>query len=285
MGNSIMDLRREREKYWSASRIDAFVRCPLAYAFRYILHKEPEFVPVAICLGSAVHRCQEMATSMRAEGHPLSREDVAELFSTIWCRQVREEAREILFGEGEDIESTRLSGVAIAECFHDNVDPAEEIVALSEAAAVPLVDGEGDVLPDPLIFEIDLVARTREGEKLIVDWKSAKARWPADKADRELQPAAYVYGYEQLHGERLRFRYDIAIRNKTPVLQQAYTERDDESTVRFVELIKIVSQLTEIGPEVFWPNHHSFTCPTCGYQDACARWHRERSRFAITLAA
>ena len=285
--STITELRAQRERYWSQSRIGLFLMCSLKYAFTYTYKVAAEFTPVALPLGSATHRTLEMLSLTRMEGRTTAREECRALFADLWGRQL-EEDRDIRFGEGRDAESVRKQGMDIIGTFRDNLDESEEVLAVSEAMAVPLVDAAGTVLPDPLIGELDLLVRTGDGRKLIVDWKTSGQRWPTGKngrkgkADQEVQPTAMVYAYQQTHGELPGFRYDIVVKNKRPVMQQIETTRTEDDFYRLVETIKAIERA--IAVEAFVPQP-GFMCCSCQYRGACLRWHRERARVSVRMAA
>ena len=254
--STITDLRQERERYWSQSRIGLFLLCSLKYAFAYVYKAKPEFTSVALPLGSATHRTLEMMALSQKEGQSMPRDDCRDLFAEIWRRQ-QEEDKNIRFGEGEDAETVLNQGMDVVAAFRDGIDESEEVLGVSEAMAVPLIDAAGNVLPDPLIGELDLLVRRGDGQKLIVDWKTSGQRWPITKgrkkgkADIEIQPTAMVYAYRQTHGETPAFRYDIVVKNKTPVLQQVETTRCEDDFHRMVEIIKAID--AAVQAEAFVP--------------------------------
>ena len=285
--STITDLRREREKYWSQSRIGLFLSCSLKYAFGYVYKVEKEFTPLALSFGSAVHRTLEMVAHSRKGGDAMGVDACRDLFAEIWQRQTLED-QNIRFPEGQTADTCRDQGTDIVAVFHSGADEDEEVVSVSEAMAVPLIDGAGNVLPDPLIGEIDLVVRDGSGRKIIIDWKTSAARWPVGKngskgkADTEIQPTALIYSYQQQHGETPVFRYDIAVKNKTPVLQQIETTRKQDDFHRLVEIVKVIERAVQ--EDVFLPQP-GFMCGSCQYSNACKAWHRERAKVSVRMAA
>ena len=286
--STIQDLRAERERYWSQSRVGLFLMCSLKYAFSYIYKLPPEFTPVALPFGSAVHRTLEMLALSRCDGSTLSRDDCCGLFGEIWRRQV-EEDENIRYAEGKDANTCLDQGVAVMGTFHDNVDGSEEVLSVSEAMAVPLIDAGGNVMADPLIGEADLVVRDKDGQVVIVDWKTSGQRWPElrngrkGKADIEVQPTAMLYAYQATHGGDIPvFRYDIVTKAKKPVFQQIETTRKDDDCHRMVETVKAIERA--IHAEAFLPQP-GFMCAACQYRGACERWHRQRARACVGVAA
>jgi len=279
---TITDMREQNEQYWSQSRIGLYLLCPLKYGFSYVYKVEKEFTPLALSFGSAVHRALEMMAHARKDDSPMSESDCSELFAEIWKRQLKED-EDIRFGDDQDAESCRAQGQGIIGVFHTNTDPEEEVLRVSEAIAAPLVSSDGQiVLDDPLIGELDLLVRDRDGRTVIVDWKTSARKWPKSKADGELQPTAMIYAYEQQHGERPAFRYDIAIKTKSPGFQQESTSRDPDNFDRMIWVIQGIEKA--IQADAFLPQP-GFMCPSCQYAGACARWHRQSARVTVPMAA
>lgn len=268
---TITDMRREIKRYWSQSRVGLFGLCSLKYAFSYVYKVEPEFTPLALVFGSAVHRTLEMMAHARKDGVPMSEPDCRELFVEIWKRQLEEDV-DIRYGKNQDAESCLAQGQDIVGAFHANTDPEEEVLGVSIAMAVPLMNSKGEVLEDPLIGELDVLVRDRDGKKVIVDWKTAARKWPKNKADEDIQPTAMIYSYMQQHGEQLPFRYDIGVKTKSVGYQQESTTRGPDDFDRMFWLIQSIDKA--IKADAFLPAR-GFMCPSCQYARACARWHRQ----------
>ena len=159
-------------------------------------------------------------------------------------------------------------------CLVDNIDPEEQVIAVNEAFAVPLVDAWGESLETPMIGEIDTVV-AKDDQKTIVDWKTAASRWPKQKPLLDMQPTVFLYGYQHTHGETPDFRFDVVLKNKTPVLEQHITNRTQDQFDRMVHLVKRVELM--IQAEAWLPSEQSFYCGGCGFQEACRSWHRQRT--------
>jgi putative RecB family exonuclease len=277
---TLTEMRSELGRYWSQSRIGQFQTCSLKYAFAYVYRLRPEFTPVALSFGSAVHRVLETMAHARKDGEPMSLDDCRGLFAEVWRRQLQED-EDIRYADGDDAGTLLETGLGITGMFHANTDPEEEVLAVSQALAVPLVTSDGRVLDDPLICELDLVVRGRDGQVLIVDWKTAAKRWSKGKADGEIQPAAFCYAYKQQYGLIPGFRYDIAIKTKTPAFQQEYTTRTESDFSRLAWLVESVDKAVQARAFVPQPG---FMCSSCQYQQACRAAH-QRQPAALRLAA
>jgi putative RecB family exonuclease len=276
-----LDEYRKRP-HWSYSALNQFVNiCSLQFAFERVYRIRRVFTPVTLAFGSAFHRCCEWVNLVRQEGGRPDRKDAADLFQTLWQRQLDED-RDIRFDEDQSAECCAAQGRDMMACLVASLDPDEEVLAVNESFAVPLVDAEGCVLETPMIGEIDAVVRSR-GQKRLVDVKTSGRRWPRGKADLELQPTVFLYGYHQVHGELPGFRFDVVVKNKTPVFESHETRRDADSFLRLVEIAKRVESM--IRHEHFLPNEQSFYCGSCPFQEACRAWHRNRAAARVRMAA
>jgi putative RecB family exonuclease len=217
----------------------------------------------------------------RMEGRIPAPAETADLFQTLWTRQLTEDA-DIRYDEDMDADTCANQGREMAACLVNNIDPDEEVVTVSEAFCVPLTDASGHALETPLIGEIDCVV-SKSGRKSLVDWKTSGRRWPKGKADMDWQPTAFLYGYSLKHDETPDFRFDVVVKNKTPVFEQHVTSRGPDQFLRLVEMAKLAESMIKAGH--FAPNEQSFYCGGCPHQEACKSWHRGPTRLPVRLAA
>ena len=267
--------------HWSYSALNQFLNiCSLQFAFDRVYKLVKAFTPVALSFGSVFHRCQEWVAMNRMEGKTPASKDASDLFQTLWSRQIEEDGN-IRFDDEITPETCAEQGRNLAACACDNVDPDEQVLGVNIPFAVPLVTDRGRALEKPLIGEIDLVIE-KSGQRHLVDWKSAARRWPKDKADKDLQPTVLLYAWKQLHDEAVPFRFDVLVKNKTPVMEQHVTERCDDQFRRMVTLAGKVEAM--VAAEHFLPNETGFYCGSCPHQAACKPWHRNQARLVKVAA-
>jgi len=274
--STLSDLRADRE-HWSYSSINQFVNiCSLQWAFQRLYNIKPEFTPVSLSYGSAIHRALEWINLKRMEKAQVQEKEVGDLFADVWQRQQAEDEN-IRFDEDANADALRDQGRGLATCYLQNVDPEEEILSVNQAFAVPIIDAHGAVLDKPLIGEFDTVVR-KDGKKMIVDWKTSATRWPKGKPHRAMQPTVYLYASNVSHnvGPRAEFRYDIIVKNKSPVFEQHITKRNQDQFNRMTEKVKMAESI--IASEHFTPNDEGMYCKSCPYQSACKSWHRDYAR-------
>ena len=268
--------------HWSFSALNQFFNiCSLQYAFDRVYRLPKTFTPVSLSFGSAFHRTLEWVGLTRMEGRTPAPAEAADLFQTLWARQTEEDA-DIRYDEDADAGTCANQGREMAACFVNNIDPEERVVSVSEAFAVPLTDAAGIGLETPVIGEIDCVV-AKDGRRTLVDWKTSGRRWPKGKADSDWQPTVFLYGYALKHNETPGFRFDVVVKNKTPVFEQHATTRTADDFVRLAEYARLAESM--IAAEHFAPNEQGFYCAGCPYQEPCRAWHRDWNRVSVRLAA
>lgn len=278
---STLNEYRDRE-HWSFSAINQFVNiCSLQFFFDRIAKLPRAFTPASMSFGSAFHRTCEWLALTRKEGKQPAKAEACDLFHTLWGRQVAEDEA-IKFDEEQDQESASTQGRQMIGCLVDNLDPEEQVVSVNEAFAVPLVDAQGITLDKPLVGEYDARV-TKAGKQALVDWKTSGRRWPKDQADKSLQPTVYLYAEHQLHGQDIPVRFDVVVKNKTPVMEQHTTARTVDQFHRMVELVKMSERMIKAGH--FLPSEQSFYCAGCPHQGACKSWHRDAATVSVRIAA
>ena len=276
-----LDEYRSRE-HWSFSALNQFLNiCSLQFAFERVYRLERAFTPVALSFGSTFHRAMEWIHLVRKEGRQPAEKEAGELFQDLWSRQLQED-KAIKLEDGKTSDEYGAEGAGLLDAFLGAADPEEEVVDVSTAFAVPLIDGQGEVLEKPLVGELDCVVR-KGGDVVVVDWKTSGRRWPKAQADKSLQPTAYLYAYRQLHGVDAPMRFDVVVKNKKPVVEQHVTRREPDQFHRRVELVKRVESM--IAAEHFLPNEQGFWCAGCPYREACRAWHREAAQVSMRVAA
>ena len=130
-------------------------------------------------------------------------------------------------------------------------------------------------LDKPLIGEYDLIVQDGR-DVCIVDWKTSANRWPAGKADRDLQATVFSYAYEKQNNTAPLFRFDVITKTKNPGCESHYTSRGFHDFRRFEALANRAQYAINKG--VFLPNETSFACGECPYRDRCRTWHLRKWR-------
>ena len=274
-----MNLSDYRDRpHWSFSSLTQLLNvCSLQWMFEKLLRLPRPSTPVSLVMGSAYHRVMEFIAMHRMEGRLPMPAETRDLFHTLWEREQK---------EGPPMEKTEDSpeklaeqGAGLVAVYLQQVDPRECVLDINQAFAVPVGNSER-----PLIGEIDCVVEEADGQTVLVDWKTSARRWPKEQADKSLQPTAYLYAFGQLQpGCTDKFRFDVAVKNKTPIIELNHTSRKPDDFLRLERLVEKADQIVQ--HELFYPCDQSFACAGCQYAEPCKAWHRQAARTTVNLAA
>jgi len=78
-------------------------------------------------------------------------------------------------------------------------------------------------------------------------------------------------------------RFDVVVKNKTPVVERHETTRTVDQFHRMVALVMQTKKM--IAAKHFLPSEQGFYCGGCPHQRACAAWHRQAARVSVRMAA
>ena len=246
--------------HWSYSAMQCYLTCPLKYKFRYIDNAEPERTGSCFPFGRAFHA----ALSERARiGRDMSEREVCDVFED-YLKAETDAAENLVYKPNEDYDSLLQTGFKMVEVACENWQDDFAVQRVAETFSVN-VPG----LSKPLIGEFDCVV-TDGHDTCIVDWKTASAKWPMGKADRDLQAAAFCYAYKAMYHHNPLFRFDVITKAKTPTVSNHYTVRTQDELDRFVHLANAIERSVNAG--CFYPNDTGFSCAECPYADRCKKW-------------
>ena len=273
-----MDLSTYRDRpHWSYSSLNQLLNlCSLQWFFEKVERLQRPFTPVGIAMGSVFHRVMEFIALHRMEQKLPAEKETRDLYMTLWERELKD-SPPLEKDEEQTPEQMGVQGADLVAAYLKQVEPEERVVSMNETFAVPVGDSER-----PLIGEIDCVVESH-GARFLIDWKTSARRWPKDQADRSLQPTCYLYAHRQLHpSEAPWFRFDVVVKNKSPVVERNITVRAADDFRRFECLVSKAEQV--LRHELFYPSDQSFACSGCQYREPCKAWHRKQERI-LSLAA
>ena len=78
--------------------------------------------------------------------------------------------------------------------------------------------------------------------------------------------------YQQKHGINVDVRFDIAVKNKTPIFESHITSRDRESWNLLGALASKAEEI--VKHNLYYPSLESFACSDCPFRDACDEYCR-----------
>lgn len=266
--NTTKPINSERTPYVSASRLNLWLRCPLAYRLRYVDGIITPSTP-NLFLGKMVHRGLEFYYGYRQMGVTLFPEFVADRIKKMWDAAVEDEY--IAFessGEERQLQAKAVDLVTtyIAQAPMNEPKP----IAVEERFEAPLIDpGTGEDLGISLVGIIDLVLEESNGP-LVADFKTAARSSSKLDIMHEVQLSCYSYLFRQVTG-RTESALEIRslIKTKTPKVEtERYGPREERHFERLFLIIR--SYLDAVGGNRYHirPGLH---CSFCDFREQGCR--------------
>jgi RecB family exonuclease len=251
--------------YLSYSAIRQYQTCALRYYFRYIAGIPETSISAAFVFGGAIHRAIERHFQNLLEGNAAPSQD--QLFAE-YKAGWQEQTLPIRFSKDERADSfdnlAKRMLKAFSEC--DLARPAGKILAVEETLRGALIPGLPDVLG-----RIDLILET-SNELVILDWKTARARYTQDQVD---DSAAQLLLYGELAqgfspGKKLTLQFGVLTKTKEVGIDTHRFAFDQSRLDRTKRIVERVWQA--IQAEHFFPVPSQMNCPSCPYRDPCRKW-------------
>jgi CRISPR/Cas system-associated exonuclease Cas4 (RecB family) len=255
--------------YVSVSQVKSYLLCPRKYELHYVLREEPAFVPVALAFGSAIH--ESLAAhygEVKATGEPLRRDFVLDVFRDAWAKA---EDGPVPLQPDEDEDGTDQivdKGVSMLHAFCEHTVKAgtPEVESVERSFAVSIHDPEtGEVFEEQLVGAVDLVVR-EDGQRVIVEHKTAAKKYGVDQIRFDLQPTAYKIAARELGLGDVGLRYQVITKTKVPAIQVADLHRDAQDEDDFLRTVGGVLRAIDAG--VSYPLR-GWQCRSCPYAHAC----------------
>lgn len=256
--------------YVSPSRLNLWLKCPLAFRLRYIDGIRTP-TPPALFLGKQVHAGLEWYYRRRQLGQPVGPEDACQATEVAW-----EEAgalESIPFASSSEEKLLRTKAVELVRAYLQSVRSEVSLpVAVETSVEAPLIDPRtGEDLGIPLLGVIDLVLEDASGP-VIVDFKTAaRAEQPLDQL-HEIQLGCYAYLFRHATG-RPESALEIRRLIKTKVPQIVHDRWTARTTAHFGRLFAVIrAYLDDLDRQqmVFRPG---LGCSYCDFQGFhCNTW-------------
>lgn len=256
--------------YVSPSRLNLWLRCPLAFKFRYIDGIRTPTTS-SLFVGKAVHAGLECFYRHRQMGVELQADQVIAQMNECWASLVSEEDMQFESVDEEvqlKSQTRDLVGVYLKQISPDEGRP----IAVETKLQVPLVDPmTGEDLGIPMLGVVDLVLGGNEGP-IICDFKtSSKSNNPVEIL-HEVQLTSYAYLFRQMANEpEAGLEIRSLIKTKSPKLEcHHYAARSDAHFRRFFQLVRAYLDDLDGGRFVYRPG---WSCSMCDYRDgSCGSW-------------
>lgn len=250
--------------YISPSRLNLWLRCPLAFKLRYIDGARSPTSP-SLFLGKVVHAGLETYYRHRQVGVDLDIEDVKEQMTAAWAGFVDEE--EMTFATADEEVSARNKAGDLVAAYLQQVDGDEpKPLAVETRLEVPLVDPlTGEDLGIPLLGIVDLVLGDDNGP-VIVDFKTASKSGPPHEIIHEVQLSSYAYLMRRVTEQNeagLEIR--SLVKTKTPKVEcHRYSARTEAHFWRLFRILRAYLEDLDGGDFVHRPG---FGCTMCDFRD------------------
>ena len=185
--------------YISPSRLNLWLKCPLAFRLRYIDGIRSPTTP-SLFLGKRVHEGLEVYYRHRQLGMTLDPQDVTQQLLTRWAEAVAED--EMQFGSANEEASLKRQAVDLVTAYLKQLPAAEpRPLAVETTLETPLIDPvSGEHLGIPLLGVVDLVVDLKDGP-LIADFKTAARSTAPLEVTHEVQLTSYAYLFRQVTGQ------------------------------------------------------------------------------------
>jgi putative RecB family exonuclease len=246
----------------SASRVQAYLLCPLKYRFEHVDRLPKPWRAAALAFGTSIHAAIEWFHRELLAGRTVTLEAVLKMFDADWYAQNIEP---LVFGQSESKSSLAEKGRAMLERYMEA--RASHVPArVEERFEIPLVDPKtGEDLGFVVHGVIDLV----EEDGTVVDFKTAARTPDLGGVGRHLQLSMYALAVFIRSRSIPKLRLDVLVKTKVPRLDRYETLRSLDDLAWTARLFEGVGQA--IAAERFFPNP-SWLCAECEYFAHCQAW-------------
>lgn len=244
------------KREYHQTEINMFFKCGLQHEFRYL--KGIKTPPSgALTIGSSVDTGVTFNLEQKIEtGVDLPIDDVKDATATEFERRRPEtDWKDDEPGECKDL------AVRLATLHHTVIAPTIKPATVQEKFFIELD------APFNIGGTIDLTTE----DDIIVDTKTSGKKYTPDSVNNSVQPVLYDYAFEALRGRKAKsFRYDVLIKNKTPITQQVEDVVAPESRDFLFRGIHQVDRAIKAGIALPAPDG-AWWCSKdwCGYWNQC----------------
>lgn len=257
-------------EYVSASRLNLWLKCPLAFKIRYV---DGERTPTsrAAFIGKATHAVLEQYYRHRQLRLPLGEAEVLARIAELWNELSVEE--EVAFANTAEEDSARDHVLRLVRAYLRNV-PKDEPLPLAVEARVEasLVDPmRCENLGIPLVGVMDLVLDAPEGN-IIADFKTSSRSSPPHEITNEIQLSCYSYLFRNASScAEAGLEIRSLVKTKTPQVHfHEYPPRTERHFRRLFAIIRRYLDDLDSGRFVIRPG---LGCSWCEFREGlCQHW-------------
>jgi len=271
MTNSLLEFLSETKPepliwdYVSPSRLNLWMKCPLAFRRRYI-DGEMALPTPSLFVGKVTHEVLDAIYRCAMVGAYITPSEVPAFVSDAWNRAIK--AEPCIFDDDAQEEKCRNQVNDLVAAYLSEVNIAEEKPLLVERKfETGLYDpATGEDIGIPLLGVIDLVLDGEDGP-VIVDFKTAASASYCD-LQHELQLTAYAYLVRAFYGyDESGLEVRQLVKTKTPkIVTHRFPPRTDEHFDRFFRLVREYLDALDRGVFNYRP---SWNCGMCEHSGLC----------------
>ncbi|MHB1038151.1 MAG: RecB family exonuclease [Pirellulales bacterium] len=267
---TLQDRKGDVWSYVSPSRLNLWLKCPLAFRLRYVEGIATTPSP-SMFVGKMVHAALEHFYRHRQLGIPVETGDICWRLAESWDEAAAEEG--VAFASVDEEQALRGQTAALVVAYLAQV-PEEEPrpLAVEATAEAPLVDpATGEDFGIPLVGIMDLVVDDRDGA-VIADFKTAARGGEPLEITHEIQLSSYAYLFRQTSTkEEAGLEIRSLVKTKTPKIEcHHYGVRTEAHFRRLFAVIRAYLDDLDAGRFVFRPG---WGCGMCDYRHPhCRQW-------------
>ncbi len=263
---------RGASQYISASRLNLWLRCPLAWRPRekYLDGITTPTTP-SLLVGKVVHAGLEVWYRHRQRGIPITSDAVLAQVSKIWQSTVT--AEHVQFENATEASRLQTQAADLVSTYLRETPPDEARPLGVEAnLELPLVDPEtGEDLGVRLLGIVDLVLDGPAGP-VVVDFKTAGSSAAPSPLAHEIQLSVYSYLLRAATGQaEAELQIRSLIKTKVPkIVIHSYPPREPHHFRRLLAVIREYLAALDRQQFTYRP---SWMCGMCEYAGThCASW-------------
>lgn len=240
---------------FSASKIEAYERCPLLFKFRHVL-EVPSRSSGASYKGIAVHAVLEKIGLRRMDGEDTSEEQAMELLEMHW----EDDAFDNKKASDENKEAAKEMIYAVIKRDRDAAQSGSTIVGVEKKFALELDEG--------LKFggKMDRIDKALDGSYTVIDYKTGKAK-DIRKIAENIQMNMYAMGTESIYDRLPAKAMQLYVPDLKEVGFAIQKGQLDKQRGRIAEVAKAALR------GEFDPTPSAKACHGCNYLDICDDRH------------
>lgn len=276
MTTALFDRNAEQQRkadiwsYVSASRLNTWLRCPLAFKLQYIdgLRTLPS---PSLFVGKVVHASLECFYRHRQLGVALDTAELTRRLIEGWGPAMDIESMQ--FDSSAEEEDCRRQAISLVAAYVQHLPQDEpRPLAVEVSCEAPLVDPvSGENLGIPLVGVMDLVLPEDAGP-IIADFKTAAKSSGPLEITHEVQLSCYSYLFRRASLEpEAGLEIRSLIKTKTPQIQfHRYPARGEQHYRRLFAIIREYLDCLHSGRFTIRPGWGCASCEFC--HGACRAW-------------